>query len=166
MKKWYKQSYFNRRNWILENYDKLNICNDEVLFLLLIDFAKENRKPITYEYLRSKLSCDDKKIDKMIASLHEKHFLTISSTTRGVSFDIEGIFEFDPGEYESIENVDIFSAFESLKKRPLSPIEMQKLSDLVEKYGDNRVNDAIREAEAYSKTSLSYIEAILANEKK
>ena len=37
MKKWYKESYFDRQNWILENYDQLNLSNDETLFLLLIE---------------------------------------------------------------------------------------------------------------------------------
>ena len=31
MKKWYKESYFNGINWILENFDKLNISADELM---------------------------------------------------------------------------------------------------------------------------------------
>ena len=36
MKKWYKESYFNGINWILENFDKLNLSADEALVLMLI----------------------------------------------------------------------------------------------------------------------------------
>ena len=31
MKKWYKQPYFDRRNWILENYEKLSLTNEETM---------------------------------------------------------------------------------------------------------------------------------------
>ena len=31
MKKWYKESYFDRKNWILENFDKLSLNSEEKL---------------------------------------------------------------------------------------------------------------------------------------
>jgi len=166
MKKWYKQPYFDRRNWILENYNKLNLSSDEVLLLLIIDFARDCKKVISYEYLMDKLSCDHKKIDSIISSLVLKKYLSINPTSKGVSFDIDAIFEFDPDKYEISDNKDIFNCFEQLVNRPLSASELQKLSDLLNDYSTNEIIDAIRTAEAYRKTSISYIEAVLRNEKK
>ena len=65
MKKWYKESYFDRKNWILENFDKLNLNADETILILLIDLCKTSRKAITYEYLTGKLHKTTKEIDKI-----------------------------------------------------------------------------------------------------
>lgn len=165
MKKWYKQPYFDRRNWILENFDKLSLSIEETMLILLIDFAKDSKKTISYEYLMSKMNLDSKQIDKIIAKLVSKKYLTINPTTKGVSFDIDGIFEFDPEKYEINENKDVFSVAEDLVKRPLSPMELQKISDLLNEFNANKIIDALRVAEAYRKTSLAYVETVLRNEK-
>lgn len=166
MKKWYKQTYFDRRSWILEYFDKLNITNDELVVLLLIDFAKDSKKTINYDYLKEKLNLDNKKIDSIISSLVSKKYLKITPTSKGVSFDIDSIFEFDPEQYELSENKDIYSIAEDLKGKPLSSTELQKLSDLSSDYPINKIIDAIRIAEAYRKPSIAYVESILKNEKK
>ena len=165
MKKWYKQPYFDRRNWILENYEKLSLTNEETMLLLLIDFAKDAKKTITYDYLMKKMSLDSKKIDKLIASLVSKSYLSINPTSKGVSFDMDGLFEFDPEKYEIAENKDVYSIAEDLVSRPLSPNELQKLSDLLNEFSSNQIIDALRVAEAYRKTSLAYVETVLRNEK-
>ena len=87
MKKWYKESYFDRQNWILENYDLLNLSNDETLFLLLIELAKKNRKTITYEFLSKKLNKTNAEVDKMIADLVSRHYLKLSVNEKGLIFD-------------------------------------------------------------------------------
>lgn len=165
MKKWYKQPYFDRRNWILENYEKLSLTNEETMLLLLIDFAKDAKKTITYDYLMKKMSLDSKKIDKLIASLVSKSYLAINPTSKGVSFDMDGLFEFDPEKYEIAENKDVYSIAEDLVSRPLSPTELQKISDLLNEFSSNQIIDALRVAEAYRKTSLAYVETVLRNEK-
>ena len=91
-----KESYFDRKNWILENYDQLNLSNDETLFLLLVELAKKNNKPVTYEYLSKKLDLTNSEVDKMIADLVSKHYLKLSTNSRGLVFDIDAIFDFDP----------------------------------------------------------------------
>ena len=165
MKKWYKQPYFDRRNWILENFDKLGLNCEEATLILIIDFAKDSKRTISYDYLMSKMSLDSKQIDKIIAKLVSKNYLAINPTNKGVSFDIDGLFEFDPDKYEISENANIYNIAEDLIKRPLSPIELQKLSDLINEFKPNKIIDAFRVAEAYRKSSLAYVEAILRNEK-
>ena len=65
MKKWYKESYFNGINWILENYDKLNLSADEALVLMLIELANRNNRALSYDYLRAKLGYDNNRIDSI-----------------------------------------------------------------------------------------------------
>lgn len=166
MIKWYKEPYFDRETWILSNFEKLNITNDELVFILLIEYAKKNKIKITYEYFNKKLKSTNDKVDKLIASLVSKKHLKIVSNEKGVFFDIDGLFEFDPSQYEIIENKDIYETLESTFNRPLSPLELEKASDLIKKYGQNKFNDALRTAEAYKKVSIAYIETVLINDEK
>jgi len=166
MKKWYKESYFDRKNWILENFDKLNLSSEETLLILLVDLCRINKKAITYDYLTQKLRKTNKEIDKIIASLVNKHYLKLSTNSRGLVFDIENIFEFDPDKYEINENKDLYDTVSEVFNKPLSSTELQKMNDLLEEYGQKRFTQALRIAEAQKKLKMSYIEGILRNEKK
>ena len=166
MKKWYKESYFDRKNWILENFDKLNLNSDETLLILLVDLCRTSKKTITYEYLTKKLSKTNKEIDKIIASLVNKHYLKLSTNTKGLVFDIENIFEFDPEKYEISENKDLYDTVSEVFNKPLSSTDLQKMNDLIEEYGQKNFMQALRVAEAQKKLRMSYVEGILRNEKK
>lgn len=165
MKKFYKTSYFNRKNWILENFDKLNITNDELVLILLIELCKESRKQITYDYLTDKLHLTIKEIDKIISSLVSKNYLVISTNQKGLVFDIDNIFEFDPEKYEVIENKDLYDTLGDIFGKPLTPSELQKVNDLLNEYSEKDILEAVRIAEANRKLKLSYIEGILRNGK-
>ena len=166
MKKWYKESYFDRKNWILENFDKLNLNSDETLFLLLIELCKTNRKTITYDYLQEKLNKSIKDIDVIISSLVSKHYLKLSTNSKGLVFDIDNIFEFDPEKYEIIDNKDLYDTVSDVFGKPLSPSNLQKMNDLINEFSQNDFMQALRIAEANRKVTMPYIEAILRNEKK
>ena len=166
MKKWYKESYFNRKNWLLENFDKLNLSNDELILVLLIELCKESKRLITYDYLTEKLHKSIKDVDKIIASLVAKHYLKLSSNARGLVLDIDNIFEFDPEKYEISENKDLYDTLGDLFGKPLSPSELQKVNDLINEYGEAKFKYAVRVAEAHRKLKLPYIEGILRNESK
>ena len=165
MKKWYKESYFDAGKWILENFDKLNLSGDETVLLLLIDLCKSSRRPITYEYLTQKLHKNTKEIDKLIASLVSKHYLKLSTNSKGLVFDIDAIFEFDPEKYEISENKDLYNTVSEVFGKPLSPSELQKMNDLINEYGQTRFIEALRISEAQRKLRMAYIEGILRNEK-
>ena len=165
MKKWYKESYFNRKNWILENFEKLNINNDELVLLLLIELSKDTRSAITYEYLTNKLHKSIREVDKIIASLVSKNYLKLSTNTKGLVLDIDNIFEFDPDAYSISENKDLYDTLGDLFGKPLTPNELQKVNDLLNAYSEKDFKQAVRIAEANRKLKLSYIEGILRNGK-
>ena len=165
MKKWYETIYFNRKNWILENFDKLNLNNDELVLILLIELCKESKKQITYDYLMEKMKINSKEIDKILASLVNKHYLNLSTNAKGLVLDINNLFEFDPSKYEISENTNLFDTLGDLLGRPLTPNELQKLNDLLNEYDEKQIVQAIRIAEANRKLKLSYIEGILRNGK-
>ncbi len=165
MKKWYKESYFDRKNWILENFDRLNLSSDETLFILVVELCRFSRKQISYAYLSTKMNKSVKELDQIIASLVSKHYLKLSTNTKGLVFDIDGIFEFDPEKYEVVENKNLFDTVGDVFGKPLTPIQLQKMNDLLETYGQEKFIEALRLAEAHRKLSMSYIEGILRNGK-
>ncbi len=165
MKKWYKESYFNKKNWLLENFDKLNISNDELVFILLVDLCKESKKTITYDYLHDKLHMTTKDIDKIIASLVSKNYLKLSTNSKGLVFDYDNIFEFDPEKFEVVENKDLYDILGDIFGKPLTSSELQKVNELLNIYSDKQILQAARIAEANRKLKLSYIEGILRNAK-
>lgn len=166
MKKWYKQAYFNRRNWILENFDILNLTCEETILMLLIDYSKEANIELTIEYLEKKLKKDSKQIDEIIARLVAKNYLKIEANENGICFDIDSLFDEDLAKLEDIDNKDTYDIVETFLARPLTASEMMKVNDLIENFGENKLIDAIRLAEAYRKNSLNYVEGILNNENK
>ena len=95
MKKWYQESYFDRKNWLLENFDKLNLSSDETILIMLVELCRSSRKYVTYDYLMKKLGKSAKQIDSIVASLVNKHYLKISSNSKGLIFDFDEIYEFD-----------------------------------------------------------------------
>ncbi|MBQ3296025.1 MAG: DnaD domain protein [Erysipelotrichaceae bacterium] len=165
MKKWYQESYFDRKNWLLENFDKLNLSSDETLLIMLVELCRTNRKYVTYDYLMKKLGRNAKQIDSLVASLVNKHYLKISSNSKGLIFDFDEIFEFDPEKYEISDNKDLFDTVSEVFGKPLSPTELQKISELSEIYGEKRFIEALRLAEAKRTYKIAYIEGILRNEK-
>jgi len=164
MKKWYKESYFDRNNWILENFDKLNLDCDETVLLLLLILAQKSNRTVTYDYLLQKMNKTVKQIDQIIASLVDKHYLSLSADKNGLVFDIDEIFEFDPQQYEISENIDLYDTVSQIFGKPLSTTELQKMSDLLNIYGQDRFIEALRIAEAKRIKNLSYIEGILRND--
>ena len=165
MKKWYKESYFDRKNWILENFDKLDLSAEEGMLLLLVELCRQSKRSISYEYLTQKLQKKTKEVDAIISSLVSKHYLKLSTNSKGLVFDIDNIFEFDPERYEISVNGDVYDTVSEVFGKPLSPSEMQKLNDLLDTYGQDRVLQALRVAEANRKLKMSYVEGILRNEK-
>ena len=165
MKKWYQESYFDRKNWLLENFDKLNLSSDETLLIMLVELCRTNRKYVTYDYLMKKLGRNAKQIDSLVASLVNKHYLKISSNSKGLIFDFDEIFEFDPEKYEISDNKDLFDTVSEVFGKPLSPTELQKISELSEIYGEKRFIEALRLAEAKRTYKIAYIEGIQRNEK-
>lgn len=166
MKKWYKEKYFNRRNWILDNFDKLSLSPLETMTLLIIDFSKQNNVDINNEYLCTKLKIDSKELDTVLSSLVSKSYLKINVNEKGIFFDIDGLFDEDVDKMDDLDNKNIYEIWEDVTGKPATPNDMMKIKDLHDEYGEEELINAIRMADAYRKYTLSYVEGILKNENK
>jgi len=160
MKKWYQENYVSRRDWILENINRLNLSPLEALVLLEIDFNNGTRTTNTMELLATQLNADASDIDDAISSLCRQGYLEIVTRNRRVVFDISGVFE-DHAQIDLTR--DLFDTFESEFGRTLSQKETVQLAEMQKEYDKNLVLKALREAVIQNKFNMNYIERILSN---
>lgn len=159
--KWYEMNYVNHRNWILENLNGLGLSANETVMVLLIDYMNEFRMQITVDELvkKSHLTQDD--VNETIALLCAKKYLEIKASSMQVKFILDGLFEADITRNEKVLDTPLFDLFESEFGRPLSQKEMEKIASWIKTSDRTMIQYALREASAYQKLSIPYIDKIL-----
>ena len=163
MAEWYKTTYCNRRDWILENLENLVLDIDEAMLCILIDYCNSNHISITYDFLIAKLKLERDQIDALMVALTSKSYLKIDFGNGNLTYDLSPLFENGLQAVEASNFDDVFTTFEKAFGRPLNNLEMEKLSDLAKQYETKTLIKALRIADAYRKLSMSYIETILTN---
>lgn len=159
--KWYEQKFVNHRDWILENCQLLGLDSNEFQLVMLIDFFNEHGEPITMETLHQKTGMTLEEVDRTISVLCAKKYLEIRASAANVCFSLNGMFETDVARSERILDSSLFSVFEGEFGRPLSNQEMEKISDWNRTTDKKMIIYALREASAYQKLSIAYIDRIL-----
>ena len=156
---------------IINNYKKLNITEEELIILIfIIDYG------VDLEYNPSifvqELNIDKYKVLELINSLKEKNILTILIKKENKKVTSEYI-SLQP-LYDKIMNIvmdnkekqieideNIYSIFENELGRTLSPLEYEKIKEMVTSYGQELVVEALKEAVYNRANNLRYIETIL-----
>lgn len=159
MSKWFEKNYIDRISYILSEFETVNLNAEEGLVVLLIQFYNDHRQSIEVASIAKKLKVDVNRIDEIINSLSEKGYLKVSLTNGSLEFNLDGIFEHSEEAMEF--NETLFEMFESEFKRPLTQIEMQRLSDWIKMYELKLISYALREASINKKWSFDYIDKIL-----
>lgn len=156
---------------IINNYKKLNITEEELIILIfIIDYG------VDLEYNPSifvqELNIDKYKVLELINSLKEKNILAILIKKENKKVSSEYI-SLQP-LYDKIMNIvmdnkekqieideNIYSIFENELGRTLSPLEYEKIKEMVTSYGQELVVEALKEAVYNRANNLRYIETIL-----
>lgn len=161
----YNQTFFNRRNWILENLQNLNLTLQEGLMVLVIDYFNEFNKMINIQSLSEKMKLDGKETDEILNSLIQKGYLSIEVAERKMKYSLEGLFihkensePCDTNEYKKL-----FDLYEKEFSRPLSVKEQQMLSEWITTYEFKLIEYALREAIIHNTLNFNYIDRILVN---
>ena len=156
---------------IINNYKKLNITEEELIILIFIIYYG-----VYLEYNPSifvqELNIDKYKVLELINSLKEKNILTILIKKENKKVSSEYI-SLQP-LYDKIMNIvmdnkekqieideNIYSIFENELGRTLSPLEYEKIKEMVTSYGQELVVEALKEAVYNRANNLRYIETIL-----
>ncbi|MBR2507879.1 MAG: DnaD domain protein [Bacilli bacterium] len=166
------------RYLVLDHYKSLKITEEEVTTIFMIDFLISQGNPfITADLLSLKMSLSVKEIDNILANLLKKGLIEYVSqgkktvTTLNplkkklyrefqLSFAKEQTIEKSKDFKESLDN--IYSQFEKLLNRPLSPVEISKIREWVSYgYEDDIIIGALKEALSKGKKTLRSVDKIL-----
>lgn len=159
MSKWYEKHYINKIYWIIDQLENLKLTSEEALLVLLIQYLNESQKPIDYHLLASKMKVDVEHIDELLSGLMEKAYLEVIVSNQKIEFNLEGVFEEEVKDNSF--NESLFEQFQSEFGRPLSSVELQRLSEWIEQYDLKLITYALREAVAYDHLNFNYIDRIL-----
>lgn len=159
------ESFFNRRNWILEHLEELDLSMEQALCMLCIDFFNEFHRVVDIPSLSKKLKMDDEMVDTMLNDLMMKGYLEVKMSERRIYYSIDGLFRLDedaaPCDNNAYQN--LFQCYEKEFARPLSQKECEMLSEWIATYDMKLIEYALREAVIYDKKSFAYIDRILLN---
>ncbi|MBQ1446431.1 MAG: DnaD domain protein [Solobacterium sp.] len=161
--KWYEQKYVNRRDWILDNLENLKLSPQELMVVMTIDFYNENRTDISMDILQKKTGLDMDELNRVVSVLCARHYLDIMASSRNVQFRLDGLFDTDTAKDIRVMDSPLIELFEEEFGRPMTPNEMQKISEWNRIYPRKTIIHALREASAYQKRSMSYVESVLRN---
>lgn len=159
--KWYEQNFVNRRDWILDHLELLGLDANETILVLLIDFFNEHNIPVTMEILHKKTGLTMEQVDQSISTLCAKKYLEIRASSKKVRFILNGLFDTDTARSERVLDSSLFDTFETEFGRPLSNMEMTKISDWNRTTDKKLILYALRQASAYQHLSINYIDKIL-----
>ena len=158
MNEWYKESYVDRRTWLLENAGKLKLTPEQFLILSLIDLMNEKRERCSSETLSGISGLPESRIDEIFSELTARNFLRIEVRGNSLKFRMDGVFR---EEKVTPDTMPALQEFESEFGRTLSSNEISRLIDLQNLYSEEEILDALRDASMYRKLSMSYIEKVL-----
>lgn len=166
------------RYLLIENYKKLKITEIELATIFVIDHLIAQGNPfITGDLLSLKMSLDIKEIDKVLASLLKKKLMEYVTTGKKTATSLEPLKKKLYSEFQlyltieeeqkktkkvSDELENIYSNFQKLLGRSLSPVEISRIREWVS-YGfsDEQIINALKDALSRGKKSLRSVDKIL-----
>ncbi len=159
----YNETFFNRRNWILEKLDELDLTLEETLCILYIDYYNEFNRVCDIHAIAIKLKKTDIEIDEIFDKLIQKNYIKVEFKDRRMIYNLEGLFHIkeDATPIDKIQFQTLFNIFEQEFKRTLSQKETELISEWMTRYDNKLILHALRNASAYEKMNFSYIEKIL-----
>ena len=163
---------------LLENYKKLRLSENELAVLFMIDHLINQGNPfITTDLLALKMTLDVKEIDNCLAGLLQKKLIEYVFNGKKTATSLDPLRKRLFSEFQLYMNIEenqrreealnksienIFSKFQSLLNRSLSPVEINRIREWVS-YGftDEQIINALKDALSKGKRSLREVDKIL-----
>ena len=166
------------RYLLIENYRKLKLNENEVATIFVIDHLIGQGNPfITADLLSLKMTLDVKEIDKILAKLITKGMFEYKTVGKNTVATLEPLKQklyrefqlFLSKEEEEQSSVrikeefeNVYTTFEKLLGRTLSPVEVAKIHEWISYgYSDKMIIDALKEALSKNKKTLRSVDKIL-----
>ncbi len=159
MSKWYDSVFFDRRIWLLENLGSLNLNPEEALTVLELVHFNLIHRTISLDALSKCCGLNVETIDKALAGLSRKGYLSIKVKGQDVFYNLNGLYE---DKISLTSDADLIDLYQKEFKRTLSSTEIDKLNDWLSRMERAYLVHALREALMYNKVNFTYIDRILA----
>ncbi|WP_282919669.1 DnaD domain-containing protein [Ignavigranum ruoffiae] len=182
---WLKQGNTMIPNQLFNHYADLNLNSDEfVLITYLLSRLTQGESVDELEFASSQLGWPRPKLMDVVNSLMTKKYLSLElkpnpDGKQTDHFSLRPLFEtINERFFESTNSVkedaryhesqNLVASFETEFGRPLSPIELEKLSNWINKdqFKVDLIKIALREAVIHQALSFNYIDRILLNWRK
>lgn len=162
---------------LLDNYKKLKIDESELAVILMIDhLLLQSNAFIDADLLSLKMTLNVRKIDEILANLLQKGLISYVVKNKKTTTTLEPLrkklykeFQMSVVDDELVSqpNIEkkmsnIYSQFETLLNRTLSPVELSKIREWISfGYSDEKIIEALKEALSKNKKSLRSVDKIL-----
>lgn len=162
---------------LLDNYKKLKIDESELAVILMIDhLLLQSNAFIDADLLSLKMTINVRKIDEILANLLQKGLISYVVKNKKTTTSLEPLrkklykeFQMSVMDDELVSqpNIEkkmsnIYSQFEKLLNRTLSPVELSKIREWISfGYSDEKIIEALKEALSKNKKSLRSVDKIL-----
>lgn len=162
---------------LLDNYKKLKIDESELVVILMIDhLLLQSNAFIDADLLSLKMTINVRKIDEILANLLQKGLISYVVKNKKTTTSLEPLrkklykeFQMSVMDDELVSqpNIEkkmsnIYSQFETLLNRTLSPVELSKIREWISfGYSDEKIIEALKEALSKNKKSLRFVDKIL-----
>ncbi|UUX34531.1 DnaD domain-containing protein [Fundicoccus culcitae] len=176
---WLKSGHSMVPNILLNQFHKLNVTGDEfVLILYLMTQISNSQSSNQIDHMSISLGWDQQKIFDHLNSLMDKDYLAIELvpdqngkqsdhyTLRPLFEKLDSVFFQKEEKITAVaEDTSLVSYFEKEFGRVLSPIELEVLNNWIvtDKYPEDLIKLALKQAVLNQAFSFKYIEAILLN---
>ncbi len=176
-------------NLLLKKYKRMSLSDEEMMLIIhLLSFQQEGNRFPTLQQLEERLSMPSVRLIQLLQKLVKEEWLSIdesidpTSGLRSESYNLEPLYrrlyqcwkEEQLAVRESVgetprqaavgaESGGLYSQFEQAFGRPLSPFEIETLHIWIEqdRYPEELILTALREAVSVGKVYIKYIDRIL-----
>lgn len=156
----WNSDYINRTAWILAHLPELKVTPEEALILLVISHLNDVKQTVTYEKLAESCHMDEEAIDDCFQTLSDKGYLLIDTKNNQLRFLLDGLIELPTAE-NLYPRQPVIREFEEEFGKTLSAAQMDKIAQLVSRFGERMVLRALDEASVYDRRSIDYVENVL-----
>lgn len=158
MEKWWLAPHIDRRTYLMGEYSRLSMSEQEFLMILMMDYAMQVKPSMTTKDLAELMNIKENDVMERLSAMMNKGWIEMKVTNKKIEYSLDPIFAKKP--ILEIPRT-IFDLFEEHFARPLTSKEMEKLSGWMQLYDNALIEWGLREAVVYKRISFSYIDKIL-----
>lgn len=158
MDKWWLAPHIDRRTYLLGEYQRLQMSEQEFLMILMMDYAMSIKPSMTTRDLAELMKLEESVVMDRLSEMMNKGWIEMKVSNKKIEYSLQPVFLKKP--IMEIPRT-LFDLFEEHFARPLTSKEMEKLSGWMQQYDNALIEWGLRKAVVYKRISFSYIDKIL-----